>query len=99
MHPVAAASFVLESADLERRVSALSDRLSPGLKPLARVAYNYRWSWLPDGPALFRDISIYRWRRSGQNPVQFLNDLWPTTQAATEQDAALLARVGRLAEE
>ncbi len=40
----------------------------------------------PDGPAVFRDISPDRWERSAQNPVRFLNDLWPATQAAAERD-------------
>src|SRR5262249_17580636 len=61
--------------------------------------YNYRWSWHPDGAAVFREISDFRWERSGHNPVRFLNDLWPTTQAAAERDAALMARVHELADD
>ena len=41
--------FAPGAADLETRAAALADRLTDGLKPLARVAYNYAWSWLPDG--------------------------------------------------
>jgi glycogen phosphorylase len=89
----------LGSEDLARRAAALSDRLVDGLKPLAAVAYNYRWSWHPDGAALFRDISEFRWERSGHNPVRFLNDLWPTTQGAAERDASLVARIEALAED
>jgi starch phosphorylase len=85
------------SDDLARRVAALSDRLVEGLKPLASVAYNYRWAWHADGSAVFRDISEFRWERSGHNPVRFLNDLWPTTQAAAASDPALVARVQALA--
>ena len=88
----------LGSEDLARRAAALSDRLVDGLKPLAKVAYNYRWSWHPDGAALFRDISAFRWERSGHNPVRFLNDLWPTTQANAERNAALVERIEALAE-
>ena len=87
----------LGSEDTARRAAALSDRLVEGLKPLAKVAYNYRWSWHPDGDALFRDISEFRWERSGYNPVRFLNDLWPTTQAKAEGDPALRARIDALA--
>jgi starch phosphorylase len=89
----------LGSEDMARRAAALSDRLVEGLKPLAKVAYNYRWSWHPDGAALFRDISAFRWERSGYNPVRFLNDLWPTTQAAAERNASLVARIEMLAED
>ena len=88
----------LASEDMDRRVAVLSDRLVDGLKPLASVAYNYRWSWHPDGEALFRDISEFRWERSGKNPVRFLNDLWPTTQAAAESNPELAARIRALAE-
>jgi starch phosphorylase len=86
------------STDLGQRVAQLSDRLVPGLKPLAAVAYNYRWSWLAGAEALFHEISSFRWERSGHNPVQFLNDLWPSTQAAAERNPELVERVRRLAE-
>ncbi len=88
----------LGSDDLARRAAALSDRLVEGLRPLAQVAYNYRWSWHPDGATLFRDISAFRWERSGQNPVRFLNDLWPATQDAAARDPSIRARVDALAE-
>jgi starch phosphorylase len=93
----ATAEFVPGAPDLARRVEALSGRLVDGLKPLAAVAYNYRWSWLPDGAAVFRDISPHRWTHSGQNPVRFLTDLWPTTQEAAVRDPSLLARIDALA--
>jgi starch phosphorylase len=86
------------SEAVARRVAVLSDRLAEGLKPLARVAYNYGWSWHPDGEAVFRDINAFRWEHSGRNPVRFLNDLWPTTQAAAERDPALVARIRALAD-
>ncbi len=96
LHP---SSFEPGAADLEARAQLLAERLSPGLKPLARVAYNYRWSWTRDGPAVFRDINPHRWSLSGENPVRFLGDLWPSTQAAVERDPSLLARIEALAAE
>ncbi len=84
------------TTDYRGRVNVLADKLSYGLKPLARVAYNYRWSWDPDGPAVFRDINPHRWELSGENPVQFLTDLWPLTQLAVERNPALLSRIGAL---
>jgi glycogen phosphorylase len=79
------------------RTQLLSERLMPGLRPLAKVAYNYAWSWDPDGAALFRDVNPHRWQLSGENPVRFLNDLWPSTQEAAERNPDLLARVQALA--
>jgi len=86
------------AADLDSRAAALADRLTDGLKPLARVAYNYAWSWLPGGDTVFRDINPHRWALSGGNPVQFLGDLWPRTQERAERNEALLERVRELAQ-
>jgi glycogen phosphorylase len=83
-------------ADLEARIRVLEERLTPALRPLARVAYNYRWAWAADGPDVFRDINPHRWALSAQNPVRFLGDLWPATQEAAERNPALLARVDAL---
>jgi len=60
-------------------LETLAGLLPESLRPLARVAYNYRWSWSRDG-ALFHDINPHRWALSGENPVRFLSDLWPSTQ-------------------
>ena len=43
------ATFVPGADDLAARSARLADRLTPGLKPLAAVAYNYAWSWMHDG--------------------------------------------------
>jgi glycogen phosphorylase len=91
-------SFEPGAADLAARAELLSDRVSHGLKPLARLAYNYRWSWARDGANVFRDINPHRWSLSGENPVRFLGDLWPSTQAAVERDPSLLARIEALAD-
>src|SRR5262249_38129770 len=89
--------FTPGASDLVLRRDLLAERLTPGLQPLASVAYNYAWSWDPDGPSVFRDINPHRWELSGESPVRFLNDLWPSTQEAAEQDTELLARIEALA--
>ena len=91
-------AFAPGAADLTARSELLAERLSDGLKPLAPLAYNYLWSWLPGGAAVFRDINPHRWELSGANPVRFLNDLWPSTQEAVERNPELLARIDALAE-
>lgn len=50
----------------------LEDRLPPELRPLARVAWNYAWSWVPDGRLLFRDLDPQLWREVEQNPLALL---------------------------
>jgi starch phosphorylase len=54
--------------DTVRAVSELAERLPEPLLPLARIAYNYRWSWMPGASALFSDIDPGIWRRSECNP-------------------------------
>jgi starch phosphorylase len=85
------------AADIGQRAVDLADNLPPGLKPLAAVAYNYRWSWLPGAEDVFREINPHRWELSGANPVKFLSDLWPSTRANAERDEELKARVLALA--
>ena len=87
------------SADLEERVGTLAELLPESLRPLARVAYNYRWSWARDGSALFHDINPHRWALSGENPVRFLGDLWPSTLERAAGDASIRDRVLALAAE
>lgn len=54
--------------DMERAIAELAERLPEPLVPLARVVYNYRWAWIPDGASVFREIDLGMWRRSGCNP-------------------------------
>jgi starch phosphorylase len=86
------------AADTAERITELEARLPDALKPLAPVAYNYRWSWLPDGEATFRDINPHRWELIGQNPVRFLSELWPSTKEHAERDEQLQARIRALAD-
>src|ERR1700722_18416874 len=92
-------SFPPGAADLESRIELLAERLSPSLRPLAAVAYNYRWSWAADGPAVFRDINPHRWELAGANPVRFLSDLWPSSQEAVERNPQLRERIEALVAE
>ncbi|HEY2385614.1 MAG TPA: alpha-glucan family phosphorylase [Candidatus Binatia bacterium] len=45
----------------------------PLFRELRTLAANYWWSWQPDGPELFRDISPSRWEESGHNPRGLLD--------------------------
>jgi glycogen phosphorylase len=92
-------SFTPGAADLASRIELLAERLSESLRPLAAVAYNYRWSWAADGPAVFRDINPHRWALAGANPVRFLHDLWPSTQEAVDRNPELRARIDALVAE
>jgi starch phosphorylase len=60
--------------DLRRAADQLAARLPSGLAPLARLAFNYRWSWTRGGEALFRDVDPHRWEICGQDPVRLLQE-------------------------
>jgi starch phosphorylase len=60
--------------DIERAASELAGRLPESLAPLARLAYNYRWSWLAGGHELFRGIDPARWELCMHNPVRLLQE-------------------------
>ena len=60
--------------DLEREVSMLAERLPTSLRPLAALAYNLAWSWMPGGAGVFAAIDQHRWDRCGHNPVRLLSE-------------------------
>src|SRR3954451_19843290 len=83
---------------LERAAEALSTRLPESLGVFARLAYNYRWSWDPDGPDVFRDIDPDRWERVAENPVKLLQEANAQRLTEAAADEALLARAAALEE-
>ena len=80
-------------ADIRQAVNDLAERIPAALTPLARLAYNYRWSWLPGGPELFRRVDPQRWALCGQNPVRLLEETPFRTLRRAADDEELLDRV------
>ena len=76
------------SLDVERAATELANRLPDALAPLARLAYNYRWSWLPDGAELFRSIDPQRWELCLHNPVRLLEEVPAGTLRRAAADGA-----------
>lgn len=85
--------------DIERAVADLALTLPAGLRPLARVAFDYRWAWSADGAATFQALDPDRWARTGANPRRALTEVSRARLEAAAGDPALLARVERLAAE
>src|SRR5947209_7350453 len=77
--------------DLARATARLGSRLPPSLRGLARLAYNYRWTWLPDGPELFRSIDPLRFERCAANPVRLLEEANPERIEASAADPEFVA--------
>jgi glycogen phosphorylase len=86
------------SRDLERAIDDLADRLPERLWPLARVAYNYRWSWTPGGEELFRTLDPLRHERCRGNPIRLLGQLPPRQLEEAARDHEIHAAAAALQE-
>jgi len=82
--------------DLDRAAADLAERLPEALAPLARLAYNYRWSWMPGGPELFGSIDPERFERAGANPVRLLQEVSSQTLRRAAEDGGLVAQAEAL---
>ena len=89
----------LMRSSLDATVTELEARLPEPLRPLAAVAYNYRWSWTPDAVDVFIAIDPGRWEAVRGNPVRLLVEASPTRLDAAAEDPELVARVNALAAE
>ena len=84
------------AADIQRAAADLAQRLPAPLAPFARLAYNYRWSWAPGGPELFRAVDPARFEAVAQNPVRLLQEASSATLARVAADGALIERATEL---
>jgi len=75
----------------------LAARLPESLAPLAELAYNYRWSWAPDGDTTFGALDPDRWARVRANPVRQLLEVSAARLAQAASDRDLVRRVTELA--
>jgi glycogen phosphorylase len=78
--------------DIERAAAGLARRLPDRLRVFAHLAYNYRWSWAPDGPDLFRAIDLKRWLTTAGNPVRLLQEASFEALERAASDDALIGR-------
>ena len=74
----------------------LAERLPQALAPLARVAYNYRWSWQPGGPEIFSAIDRERFELCQQNPVRLLSEASTRALHRAATEPALVAQARNL---
>jgi starch phosphorylase len=80
------------AGDVRRAAAELAERLPGSLEPLARLAYNYRWSWLPGGPELFSAVDAERFDACLRNPVRLLQEASGPVLARAAADGDLVAR-------
>ncbi len=81
---------------LETAQDVLAAGLPEPLRPLARLAFDYWWSWQRGGEELWRAVDPDRWDASGHNPVRLLREAPRQTLERAAQDGALLAELRRL---
>ena len=82
--------------DMRRAAEELAERLPDALAPLARLAYNYRWSWLPGGPELFASVDPDRFALTNQNPVRLLQEASAGALRRAAADRELLERAAAI---
>jgi starch phosphorylase len=83
-------------SEVARAAEALASQVPEPLAPLARLAYNYRWSWTPGGHELFASVDPLRWERCGANPVRLLQEASVEACRRAAEDPGLLRRAARL---
>jgi glycogen phosphorylase len=84
------------SEDIQRAAAALVERVPPELVPLARAAYNLRWSWTPGGAETFAAIDPHRWQLSAENPIRLLTEAPTDALRRAARDPALPGRAAAL---
>ncbi len=75
---------------------ALEEQLPRRLRTLARLAFNYWWSWQPEGEALWRSVDPAAWEACGGNPVRLLREVPRRTLEAAAASRDLLGLQDRL---
>ncbi|MBC8031293.1 MAG: alpha-glucan family phosphorylase [Pyrinomonadaceae bacterium] len=82
---------------LNKKPSVPAPALPFPLQPLARLSWNYWWSWATDGESCFRDLDPVIWEECGHNPRFLLTRVSEYRLAEMATDPIYLARVAKLA--
>ncbi len=82
--------------DVRRAAEDLAERIPEPLAPLARLAYNYRWSWLPGGHELFAAVDPERFELCCRNPVRLLQEVTSRTLRRAAADEGLIERANAI---
>ncbi len=82
--------------EIKSETAVRARELPTTLKPLEKLAWNYWWSWAPDGPEIFRDLGPGLWQQVEQNPKALLAQLSDLQLARMAADPAFADRVEQL---
>lgn len=75
----------------------LAEQLPRRLRPLARLAFNFWWSWHTERDEPWRSLDAAAWEACGRNPVRLLRELPRHVLEAAAVDRAMLGRMDILA--
>ena len=59
--------LMITEIEIAQSTAAHGRELPPNLQPLERLAWNYWWSWAPDGAETFRDLDAEVWEQCQHN--------------------------------
>jgi starch phosphorylase len=90
--------MVQASIEIEERDIRNERSLPEPLKPLERLAWNYWWSWAPDGGFIFRDLDPSVWEECEHNPRRLLKEVSDFRLMQMATDPGYIERVRRLTE-
>ncbi|HSJ99398.1 MAG TPA: alpha-glucan family phosphorylase, partial [Myxococcota bacterium] len=86
------------SNDVRRAAAQLAERIPGPLAPLARLAFDYAWSWARGGPQLYAAVDADRWAICHHNPVRLLQEASRASLERAASDTDLCARAAALEE-
>lgn len=84
--------------EIENQPTVQPRELPATLKPLEKLAWNYWWSWAPDGPEIFRDLDPGLWQQCEHNPRALLAQTSDLRNAQMAADPAFAQRVQLLSQ-
>jgi starch phosphorylase len=82
--------------EIEPNAEIRARELPATLKPLEKLAWNYWWSWAPDGPEIFRDLDPGLWQQVEQNPKALLGQISDLRLTQMAADPAFADRLEQL---
>ncbi len=81
----------------KKKVMTASQALPAPLAPLARISWNYWWSWSRDGAGCFRELAPAIWEECEHNPRLLLSRVSEYRLAEMANDPVYCERVNNLA--
>src|SRR5713226_9064222 len=88
---------MITEIEIAQSAAAHGRELPPNLQPLERLAWNYCWSWAPDGAETFRDLDAEAWEQCQHNPRALMAQVSDPRLAERAVDPSYAERVSKLA--